>query len=40
MDSWTLSTALYFVLHVDSLESEVGVLDLIQVFLETFDKYF
>lgn len=31
---------LYFVLCVDSSESELGILDLIQVFVETLDKSF
>ncbi|XP_059080717.1 AP-3 complex subunit sigma-2-like [Tigriopus californicus] len=31
---------LYFVLCVDSSESELGILDLIQVFVETLDKCF
>lgn len=31
---------LYFVFCVDSSESELGILDLIQVFVETLDKCF
>lgn len=31
---------LYFVFCVDSSESELGILDLIQVFVETLDKSF
>ncbi|MGH0179335.1 UNVERIFIED_CONTAM: hypothetical protein FKN15_020660 [Acipenser sinensis] len=31
---------LYFVFCVDSCESELGILDLIQVFVETLDKCF
>merc|ERR1712028_24966 len=31
---------LYFILVVDSSESELGILDLIQVFVETLDKQF
>eukprot|EP00051_Salpingoeca_urceolata_P033557 m.21238 g.21238 ORF g.21238 m.21238 type:complete len:177 (-) comp6363_c0_seq1:111-641(-) len=31
---------LYFVFAVDSSESELGILDLIQVFVETLDKRF
>ncbi|XP_059975120.1 AP-3 complex subunit sigma-1-like isoform X3 [Mesoplodon densirostris] len=31
---------LYFVFWVDSSESELGILDLIQVFVETLDKCF
>eukprot|EP01134_Creolimax_fragrantissima_P001918 CFRG1918T1 len=31
---------LYFVFSVDSSESELGILDLIQVFVETLDRYF
>ncbi|RDD47626.1 AP-3 complex subunit sigma-2 [Trichoplax sp. H2] len=31
---------LYFVFCVDSSESELGILDLIQVFVETLDKHF
>eukprot|EP00658_Telonema_sp_P-2_P034760 TRINITY_DN2536_c0_g1_i14.p1 TRINITY_DN2536_c0_g1~~TRINITY_DN2536_c0_g1_i14.p1 ORF type:complete len:171 (-),score=37.51 TRINITY_DN2536_c0_g1_i14:416-928(-) len=31
---------LYFILIVDSSESELGILDLIQVFVETLDKNF
>ncbi|XP_040839465.1 AP-3 complex subunit sigma-1-like isoform X2 [Ochotona curzoniae] len=31
---------LYFVFCVDSSESELGILDLIQVFMETLDKCF
>lgn len=31
---------LYFVFCVDSTESELGILDLIQVFVETLDKSF
>merc|ERR1711934_1340479 len=31
---------LYFILVVDSSESELGILDLIQVFVETLDKNF
>mmetsp|Transcript_7051 Transcript_7051/g.10373 ORF Transcript_7051/g.10373 Transcript_7051/m.10373 type:complete len:163 (+) Transcript_7051:78-566(+) len=31
---------LYFVFVVDSIESELGILDLIQVFVETLDKCF
>jgi len=31
---------LYFVLAVDSSESELGILDLIQVFVEAMDKCF
>lgn len=31
---------LYFVFCVDSSESELGILDLIQVFVETLDKLF
>ncbi len=31
---------LYFVFVVDYNESELGILDLIQVFVETLDKYF
>eukprot|EP00054_Salpingoeca_dolichothecata_P002930 m.24552 g.24552 ORF g.24552 m.24552 type:complete len:175 (+) comp13399_c0_seq3:21-545(+) len=31
---------LYFVICVDSSESELGILDLIQVFVETLDKRF
>jgi AP-3 complex subunit sigma len=31
---------LYFVFAVDSSESELGILDLIQVFVETLDKCF
>merc|ERR1711970_616513 len=31
---------LYFILVVDSSESELGILDLIQVFVETLDKSF
>ncbi|XP_010168737.1 AP-3 complex subunit sigma-2-like, partial [Antrostomus carolinensis] len=30
----------YFVFCVDSSESELGILDLIQVFVETLDKCF
>uniref|UniRef100_A0A8C6RP40 AP complex subunit sigma n=1 Tax=Nannospalax galili TaxID=1026970 RepID=A0A8C6RP40_NANGA len=30
---------IYFVFCVDSSESELGIVDLIQVFLETLDKY-
>ena len=31
---------LYFVFCVDSSESELGILDLIQVFVETLDRCF
>eukprot|EP00124_Ichthyophonus_hoferi_P003031 Ihof_evm2s238 gene=Ihof_evmTU2s238 len=31
---------LYFVFCVDASESELGILDLIQVFVETLDRYF
>ena len=31
---------LYFIFCVDSSESELGILDLIQVFVETLDKCF
>ena len=31
---------MYFVFCVDSSESELGILDLIQVFVETLDKSF
>lgn len=31
---------LYFVFAVDSSESELGILDLIQVFVESLDKRF
>ena len=31
---------LYFVFAVDSSESELGILDLIQVFVETLDQHF
>lgn len=31
---------LYFVLAVDTAESELGILDLIQVFVEVLDKIF
>eukprot|EP00667_Euglena_gracilis_P028430 EG_transcript_36248 len=31
---------LYFILVVDSSESELGILDLIQVFVETLDRCF
>merc|ERR1712070_940748 len=31
---------LYFIVIVDSSESELGILDLIQVFVETLDKNF
>ena len=31
---------LYFIFVVDSTESELGILDLIQVFVETLDKCF
>ena len=31
---------LYFVLCVDQSESELGILDLIQVFVETLDRCF
>lgn len=31
---------MYFVFCVDSSESELGILDLIQVFVETLDKCF
>ena len=31
---------LYFIFAVDSSESELGILDLIQVFVETMDKCF
>lgn len=31
---------LYFVFCVDSSESELGILDLIQVFVETLDKVY
>merc|ERR1711904_569742 len=31
---------LYFILVVDSSESELGILDLVQVFVETLDKNF
>jgi len=31
---------LYFVFAVDSSESELGILDLIQVFVEAMDKCF
>ena len=31
---------LYFIFVVDSSESELGILDLIQVFVETLDKCF
>ncbi|XP_075063903.1 AP-3 complex subunit sigma-2 isoform X1 [Mixophyes fleayi] len=33
-------STLYFVFCVDSSESELGILDLIQVFVETLDKCF
>ena len=33
-------TSLYFVVCADSSESELGILDLIQVFAETLDKSF
>ena len=31
---------LYFVFIVDEQESELGILDLVQVFVETLDRYF
>ncbi|XP_021115859.1 AP-3 complex subunit sigma-1-like isoform X3 [Heterocephalus glaber] len=34
------SATLYFVFCVDSSESELGILDLFQVFMETLDKGF
>ncbi|KAK7834854.1 hypothetical protein U0070_022825, partial [Myodes glareolus] len=37
---WCLSGTLRFVFCVGSSESELGILDLIQVFVETLDKYF
>ena len=37
---WRHYATLYFVFCVDSSESELGILDLIQVFVETLDKCF
>lgn len=31
---------LYFVFVVDQCESELGILDLIHIFVETLDRYF
>merc|ERR1712216_1087259 len=35
-----MGATLYFVFAVDKLESDLGILDLIQVFVETLDKCF